>query len=235
MKTLLIKLPSRERPEKLFRILYQYQDLKRNGNTKFLITLDEDDRTMNNDQSKRILSMWGNVTVVYGTSKNKIDACNRDLNEYTEAWDVVLLASDDMVPQVEGYDDIILNDMADFFPNLDGVLHYNDGYTKENLNTLCIVGRKYYDRDKYLYHPEFISLWSDNFFQLMAETRKRSSYIDNCIIKHVHPMNDNSVKMDNSYKRTLAFYHEDKVTFERLKTEFLAGQVRKGKEKEVAV
>ena len=214
---LLIKLPTRERPEKFFKTLLRYQHLRTNENTKFLITLDANDTKMNNQNVINSLSMWGNLTFVYGESNNKIHACNRDLNEYTQDWDIVLLASDDMIPQVEGYDDMIIAAMKEHFPDTDGVLHFNDGYTKEKLNTLCIAGRKYYERDKYLYNPEYISLWSDNEWQLVSEKRGKSVYIDTVIIKHEHPMNTNTAKMDASYQKTLAYYAEDKLTFERRK------------------
>lgn len=214
---LLIKLPTRERPEKFFKTLLKYQHLRSNENTKFLITLDENDSKMNQQTIRNSMSMWGNLVFVYGHSENKIHACNRDLNEYKGEWDIVLLASDDMIPQVEGYDQIIIDAMVKHFPDTDGVLHFNDGYTKEKLNTLCIVGRKYYERDNYLYNPEYISLWSDNEFQIVSETRGKSAYIDQVIIKHEHPMNTNTAKMDASYQRTLAFYEKDKATFERRK------------------
>jgi hypothetical protein len=38
-----------------------------------------------------------------------------------------MLASDDMIPVVSGYDQIIRNDMYENFKNTDGVLWYNDG------------------------------------------------------------------------------------------------------------
>jgi len=47
--------------------------------------------------------------------------------------------------------------------------------------------------------------------------RGKSVYINNVIIKHEHPMNTNTAKMDASYQKTLAYYAEDKLTFERRK------------------
>lgn len=214
---LLIKLPTRERPEKFFKTLLKYQHLRTNENTKFLITLDENDSKMNQQSIRNSLSMWGNLQFVYGHSENKIHACNRDLNEYEGDWDIVLLASDDMIPQVEGYDQIIIDAMTKHFPDTDGALHFNDGYTQEKIVALPILGRKYYDKKKYIYHPDYLSLWCDEEMVHVLKAEKKSVYIDQVIIKHEHPMNNRQVKTDASYQRTLAFYQQDKETFERRK------------------
>ena len=86
-----------------------------------------------------------NVKVVYGDSDSKIHAINRDI-ELADEWDIVLLASDDMTPKVKGYDNIIRNKMKEFYPDTDGILWFNDGHQTNRLNTLCILGKKYYEK-----------------------------------------------------------------------------------------
>lgn len=221
---LLIKIPTRERAQKFFQVLSKYQHMRTSANTRFLITLDENDKGnggMNTEAARKVLSMWGNVSFVYGESKNKIDACNRDLNgfEFTDGWqwDVVLLASDDMIPQVNGYDDIILNDMTILYPDTDGVLQYNDGYTGDKIVALPVLGRKYYEQYKYIYHPDYISLWCDEEMAHVLKANGKGTYLSTVIIKHEHPMNNRSVQSDNSYRKTLAYYQQDKETFETRK------------------
>ena len=63
---------------------------------------------------------YKNTEIIFGNSKSKIDAVNRDLENYHD-WDIVLLASDDMIPQVKGYDRIIVL--------TDGEWHVMDGGT----------------------------------------------------------------------------------------------------------
>ena len=75
---------------------------------------------------------------------------------------IVLLASDDMIPMEKGFDNIIIDKMKNYYPDTDGVLWFNDGYQGDKLNTLCILGKKYYDRFGYIYNPEYISVLSDN-------------------------------------------------------------------------
>lgn len=184
---LLIKFPTRARSMKFFKVLDIYYSLLEDlDNTFFLITCDDDDLTMNNKTVKDMLSGYKNLKVIYDKSKSKIDAVNRDMNLAPE-YDIILLASDDMIPQIKGYDNIIREDMEDNFPDTDGVLWYNDGFQKDKLNTLCILGKKYYERFNYIYYPEYKSTWSDNEFMDVANLLGRQVYFDDIIIKHEHP------------------------------------------------
>jgi hypothetical protein len=184
---LLIKFPTRNRKNKFFTVLKQYQRLCEDiENTFFLITLDNDDNEMNSPEVADIFSTFKNLKYVYGDSTSKIHAINRDL-ETVDEWDIVLLASDDMTPKVKGYDNIIRNKMKEHYPDTDGVLWFNDGHQGNNLNTLCILGKKYYERFNYIYHPEYKSVWSDNEFMLVGNILKKQTYFDEVIIEHEHP------------------------------------------------
>lgn len=185
---LLIKFPTRGRKSKFLSVLKKYYDLcEDKNNTHFLLTLDEDDEQMNNQHTKDVLNTYNNLTIVYGKSTSKIHAVNRDLNEYNNNWDIVLLASDDMVPQVNGYDNIIRQKMLSTYPDTDGILWFNDGFQKNKLNTLSIMGKKYYKRFDYIYNPDYKSCWCDNEFMEVGNLLKKQTYIDEVIIKHEHP------------------------------------------------
>ena len=150
---LLIKFPTRGRKEKFFEVLNKYYEYLENlDNTKFLITCDNDDLTMNNDEVKKLFNTYKNLEVIYGVSKTKVDAVNRDMDKSGE-YDIILLASDDMIPQIHGYDNIVREKMKEYYPDTDGVLWFSDGYQKNKLNTLCILGKKYYERFDYIYQP----------------------------------------------------------------------------------
>lgn len=183
----LIKFPTRGRKNKFFNVLKKYQNLAENlNNITFLISIDEDDVDMNNPDSLEILSSFKNCNVVVGKSNSKIHAVNRDIDKVSD-WDIVLLASDDMVPQVKGYDQIIINKMLENYPDTDGVLWFNDGYQGNKLNTLCILGKKYYERFGYIYFPEYKSTWCDNEFMSVANLLGKQTYFNEVIIKHEHP------------------------------------------------
>ena len=184
---LLIKFPTRNRKNKFFTVLKQYQRLCEDiENTFFLITLDNDDEEMNSPEVAEIFSSFKNIKYVYGDSTSKIHAINRDI-ETIDEWDIVLLASDDMTPKVKGYDNIIRNKMKEHYPDTDGVLWFNDGHQGNKLNTLCILGKKYYERFNYIYYPEYKSVWSDNEFMLVGNILKKQTYFDEVIIEHEHP------------------------------------------------
>ena len=141
---------------------------------------------MNSSDVEDIFNTFKNVKVIYGTSNSKIHAVNRDI-ELVNDWDIVLLASDDMTPKVKGYDNIIRNKMKELYSDTDGILWFNDGHMGNKLNTLCILGKKYYDRFGYIYHPEYKSVWSDNEFMLVGNILGKQTYFEQVIIEHEHP------------------------------------------------
>lgn len=184
---ILIKFPTRGRKNKFFNVLKKYQTFLSDINSvTFLISIDEDDADMNNSDSLEILSTFKNCKVIVGKSNSKIHAVNRDIDKDGD-WDIILLASDDMIPQVKGYDQIIINKMLENYPDTDGVLWFNDGYQGNKLNTLCILGKKYYERFNYIYFPEYKSTWCDNEFMSVANLLGKQTYFDEIIIKHEHP------------------------------------------------
>ena len=147
---LVIKFPTRGRPEKFLNVLKKYYNFLDDKNTTFIVSCDSDDESMQQDYVKEVLGKYKNVHVYYGNSKTKIEAVNADMENVGD-FDILLLASDDMIPMVKGFDTIIKNKMKEFYPDTDGVLWFNDGFQGKNLNTLCILGKKYYDRFNYIY------------------------------------------------------------------------------------
>ena len=183
---LLVKFPTRGRPDKFFTVLDRYYyGAKRKDLTSFLVTCDLDDASMNNDAVRQKLQGYKNLAVIYGNSKSKIEAVNADMIHAPE-YDIILLASDDMVPEEKGYDEIIRQKMTDLHPDTEGVLWFFDGYRRD-FNTLCILGKKYYERFGYIYHPSYKSFWCDNEFTDVANELGKQTFIDKVIIRHIHP------------------------------------------------
>ena len=185
---LLIKFPTRNRCSKFFSTLDKYVELLSDKeNTKFLITIDHDDSSMNNSEVLNKLKTYQSLNVVVGNSYSKISAINRDMDKLEWNWDILLLASDDMIPQIMSYDVFIRHAMVANFPDTDGVLWFNDGFQESKLNTLVIMGRRYYERFNYIYYPEYKSIFCDNDFMDVARILKRQIYFEKCIIQHEHP------------------------------------------------
>jgi hypothetical protein len=214
---LLIKFPTRGRKDKFFDTLKKYQDLCDDpSNTHFLISMDVDDSDMNNQGTIDELNKFENIVYFFDKSENKIHAVNRDVDKFKENWDILLLASDDMIPQVKGYDNIIKTKMAENFPDTDGVLWFNDGFQQRKLNTLCILGKKYYERFNYIYNPEYKYCWSDNEFMEVANILKKQIYFEQVIIKHEHP-DWGYGKKDFIHEKNNQYFRYDVDVFSRRK------------------
>jgi hypothetical protein len=212
---ILFKLPSRTRPNRVFEVLdATVNNLGDRENYQFLLTLDEDDLTMNNDTIKKHLDSYKNMNYIFGNSTSKIHAVNRDLDEFNKDWDILVLLSDDMVPVYLGFDDVIRDKFNQYFPDYDGVTWFNDGFQKNRINTLCILGKKYYERFGYIYNPEYKSLYCDNEFTEVANRLKKQVYFENVIIEHRHfSIGNNSGRYDQLYMRNDSLMKNDELVF----------------------
>lgn len=215
---LLIKFPTRNRPDKFFKMLDLYYLYMRTNNFKFIVSCDTDDHTMNNSEVMKRLDSYPNLDYFFGENKSKIEAINNNLEDVD--FDILLLASDDMQPVKPGYDLTIKNNMEEHFPDMDGVLWFNDGFQKSNLNTLVIIGKQYYDRFKYIYHPSYKSLYCDTEFTYVSKMLKKVKYFDEILIKHVQYSIVNEIP-DDLYIRNDNLAGPDQKNFEhRLKNNF---------------
>ena len=177
---MLVKFPSRSRPNLFKRTFRLY---RQDETAEFLVSIDADDVSMNNDEMLAWLNGQPRTTVRIGNSRSKVEAVNDGLAEHP--WDgILLLASDDMIPQRPDYAAHIESLFGEFFPDGDGVLHLNDGCVGRRLNTICVCDRKYFDRTGYLYAPCYRSTHCDNEWQEVSERLGRAVYVNECVIRH---------------------------------------------------
>ena len=206
---ILIKFPSRSRPDALRTTFLKYiQFAEDTSKISFLVSLDEDDQTVTRSLQIFLKKVHPSTTVVVGRSCGKIGAINRDM-DLAPPFDILLLASDDMIPIVKGYDRIIRNNMP---IDTDMVLHFNDGHRADSLNTLCILGKKYYDRFGYIYYPEYKSEYCDNEFTDVARALNKQVYFSEVIIKHEHPLWTGAAK-DELYTKNDKYISADKELY----------------------
>lgn len=202
-----IKYPTKSRPQKSLDTLKKYINLANEmEKIQILVSLDDDDTV-----SDEIYKIHPNISVKRGKSEGKVAAINRDVPD-PSTFDILLLASDDMIP-IKNYDVVIRDSMEQFYPDTDGVLFFNDGYVGYKLNTLVICGSKYYQRFGYIYCPEYKSLYCDNEFMDTANKLGKQTYLNKVIIKHEHPANVPTVASDESYKFNESFYGIDGATY----------------------
>ena len=206
---ILYNYTTRSRPELFKRGLASIIDNSESPNYRVLVSIDEDDETMNNE------AMWVNientprVQMVVGKRSTKILAINRDVNEFEYDWDIIVNMSDDMVFTKKGFDNVIRYS----FDSLNRCLHFPDG-NRNDLITMAILGRKYYDNFLYIYHSDYVSLWCDNEMTEVSKKLGAYKYVDEQIFTHLHPAYD-AKWWDNQYRFTESFNQVDRETFER--------------------
>jgi hypothetical protein len=106
---------------------------------------------------------------------------------------------------------------------LDKYLHFRDTNHKnpKALTTLHIVGREYFERDHFIYHPNYVSVWADNWNDDIAKARGCYKYSEIVIFKHLHCAYHSNVVRDAQYAKTedRKVYAKDRATYKRMKRE----------------
>lgn len=198
-RRVLVKFPTRSRPAQFLDVLGRWRSLASGTHeVAYLVTLDEDDPAMNEPGMLAALHGMPGVEAIVGRSASKVEACNRDMEG--RVFDVLLLASDDMVPQVPGWDEILVRDMVREFPGFDGALHYPDGY-RADIVTLSVMGGNLYGRLGHLYHPSYRSLWCDDEFTAVASALGKLAFCGTLLALHEHPANRGGLGADGLYER----------------------------------
>lgn len=180
-------------------------------NYTILCTMDDDDPTMNNESVIGQLAQHPHCVPVFGKSTSKIDAINRDM-DYVDRWDILVNVSDDQKFVAYGWDELIREGFQHNAPDFDAFLFYPDSTAKNMLPTMSILGRKYYERDGYIYHPAYKSLFADNEAMEIAQQRGKLLYMGIQIFDHWHPAYGLS-EWDEQYRVQQAMWGEDEATF----------------------
>ena len=205
---ILYKLTSRSRPAKMYK---SYKSVYDNASLDWIMVLSvdaDDDATMRSEELKAI-RLDKRVSIHVGTSKNKIDAINRDVPK--DGWDILVNLSDDQVFTCKGFDKVISEHCG-----ADTFLHLPDGYVNERLATMSIMGKEYYKRFGYIYHPDYASLWCDNEAQDEAIRLGCYKYVNERIFTHEHPAWTGE-KPDAQLEHTQKFYRQDERTYRKRK------------------
>lgn len=218
---ILLKCPTRSRPQKVTQTLQKYISLASKRNLiGVALSCDEDDTSMTRKSTQSeisaILSPIAWYRIFYSPNKTKIEACNANMNEIDYPWDIVVLVSDDMIPQISGWDEVIRTHMNAYFPDTDGILWFNDGYQGDKLNTLSIYGRKMYECLGNMYEPQYKSLFCDTELTDRCRTgdlASRCRYVPYCIIRHEHPGTGYAQNMDTLYAANQRYWSKDMYTY----------------------
>ena len=205
---ILFKFTTRSRPDLFKRGMDSIINNCISENYQILVSIDIDDVTMNDIEKL----YEGNSKVFFcrGTSTGKINAINRDLDKITD-WDILVNMSDDMVFTKKGFDAII----RESFDNIDQCLHFPDGNTTAII-TMSVLGRAFFNRFGYIYHPDYISLFCDNEQTEVAKKIGAYKFVNDRIFDHLHPAWAKAAH-DEQYAHTESFWGQDEATFLRRK------------------
>lgn len=208
---LLVKWPSRSRAKLFERTATKYVELAtRKEALHFLFTLDSDDNDLSAYKAAIAKVFDGlSYTIDIGSSRNKVHAINRGMEEAGE-WDVVYLASDDMVPVREGWDAHIIDTFKPI--DSDHLLWLNSA-EQRRIPTLMAMDRAYYERFGYLYHSDYVSLFCDNEAGEVAEALGRLIKDEEVYIRNMSPDWGGPIPVDTLYRRNNRYYGIDRRTY----------------------
>lgn len=198
---------TRSRPAKMAAAIATIFSYSHKSNFTIGLVIDDDDTdTLKSNEFSDVMQ-YSNVYRVPGMSNGKIHAINRGM----VGWegDIVVNMSDDMRFLVPAYDLKIINAFGD---NLDQFIHFPDGRVFHLLPTMSIMGRTYYERFGYIYHPQYWSLWCDNEAMDVAKKLGKYKYVPEQIFDHYHPAWTGE-PVDALLRHTQGYYHIDEQTY----------------------
>ncbi len=183
------------------------------------LKLDYDDFTSGEvidwaQDNKLVYGLNGPIHLCLDFSQTKIYAINRDIERARTKWDILVNMSDDMSFIKKGFDQRIISAFAGDY---DKFLHYPDQHTGQAICTMSIIGKDYYARDGYVYHPDYQSLWCDNEATEVAINRGKYYWINENIYEHRHPAWGFG-KSDDQLKKSESHFYIDQDTFNKRKS-----------------
>lgn len=214
---ILVKIPTFNRPEQLLKSIKSFINKQSKKYTlEIIVSANTEDKKTQNIKQKIV--KYKNTKVYFSEINSKIDAYNADLSD--KNFDILILASDDMIPVVENYDEIIVENMLNFFPDLDGTLWFDNGDGNLRTNTLCIIGYPLFKKIMPIYNPLYKGYYCDDEFSQIVMKLGKVVRIDQNIIKHCIP--ENVVMFNEStYLKSLVYGMTDRAKFKiRKKIQF---------------
>jgi glycosyltransferase involved in cell wall biosynthesis len=128
--------------------------------------------------------------------------------------DILVQMSDDWAP-VQGWDAIIRKEFDGC--EEERVLAISDGHRKDDLLCMAILNRKRYEKQGFMFHPKFVSVFSDDYFTWAAKKDGVLKDAKHIVFEHEHPVFGKAA-MDATYEANNApeRYANGHVTFNEL-------------------
>lgn len=145
---------------------------------------DDDNDSLANINTQRVIVPRGKGCVAAWNACAKVST-----------GEILIQLSDDWEP-VEAWDEIILKE----FEGVEGeqVLAISDGARTDDLLCMAILNRKRYEKQGFLFHPDFFSVYSDNYFTWAAQKDGVIKNARQIVFEHKHPV-FNKGEWDKTY------------------------------------
>jgi hypothetical protein len=129
--------------------------------------------------------------------------------------EILIQLSDDWEPPMH-WDKLILHAIGK--TSIPAVLAVSDGHRTDNLLCMAILNRARYQKQSYLFHPDFFSVFSDNHFTDRAYADGVVIDAKDIVIEHMHPAFGKG-EVDETYARSNdpANYEAGLATYNQLK------------------
>lgn len=206
--------PSRSRPEKSHNTLVQWaSNCTSVPFPNFIVSLDSSDPTVEQYkktyQKNTICSAW--MDIIVNDNRSCVDAINNAAKFSDD--DILIVVSDD-TGCFKGWDTALLKELEG---KKDYLLKCKDGI-QDYIVTMTVMDRQYYERDGYIYHPDFFHQFADTYLTCKADIRGRLIK-SNLKFPHNHYSHVKETP-DELHKRNDATWREGQNTFVRLMKEF---------------
>lgn len=201
--------PSRGRAEKAYQTYRNWIE-KSSGEIEieYLLSLDSDD---NYDLYKEIFGI--DFHSIIAKNSNLVEASNSVADSCT--GDLIVLISDDF-DCPENWDLLLLDAVKD---KKDFVLKTFDGIQKW-IVTLPIMDRTYYEKQGYIYYPEYQHMFCDTDMTHKASLEGKLIVRNDLVFTHNHYSVGKSEKDCVNTKADLTWNQGEKVYLERVKNNF---------------
>lgn len=201
--------PSRGRPDKSFQTIYKWINNCFSKDVEILISLDETDPRLND----YIYYFQQHYGIVVENNKSCVGAINNAARQ--AIGDIFIVVSDD-TDCFPGWDTALLKELEG---KEDFLLKTDDGI-QDYIVTMTVMDRKYYERDGFIYHPDFQHQFADTYLTCLADIRGRLIF-SNLEFPHRHYSYSGGKEMpDALHKRNDATWMTGQDTFVRLMKQF---------------
>jgi glycosyltransferase involved in cell wall biosynthesis len=201
--------PSRGRPDKSFQTITRWMNrCHQFGLNEFVISLDEDDPELGDYLTFNI-----GMNVIVNKNRSCVDAINNAAKVAT--GDVLIVVSDD-TDCPDGWDESILKELEG---KSDYLLKTKDGI-QDYIVTMTVCDRKYYERDGFIYHPDFRHQFADTYLTCLADIRGRLIFSDLEFPHRHYSISGGRETADALHHRNDLTWKEGQDTFIKLMKEF---------------